>query len=160
MTTVTLTLTEFLLARNAEDEAAARTAAAVGPDSERWRASPDWTNSSERWTVEAGSTRTLFACCEESPTLHDDGRGIGVAERSETEHIARHDPARVLAECDAKRRIVELCAEQVSVAEQQVDEQIDRSFNAGAAFAAHNTLLTLAAVYADHPDYRAEWATT
>ena len=49
-------------------------------------------------------------------------------------HIARHDPARVLAECDAKRRIVER-----------------RNHLDGP------TLRALAAVYADHPDWREEW---
>jgi hypothetical protein len=52
------------------------------------------------------------------------------------EHIARHDPARVLADVEAKRRIVEWDAEQ----------PVDRG-----------VLNILASVYADHPDYREEW---
>ena len=62
--TKTLTLTEFLLARIAEDEAEAR------------KAGPMWRN---EWSAE-----------DVDVTLH----------------IERHDPARVLAECEAKRRIV------------------------------------------------------
>jgi hypothetical protein len=46
-----------------------------------------------------------------------------------------HDPARVLAECEAKRRIVEWCSD----------------------FMQWPPLYALAAVYADHPDYREEW---
>jgi Family of unknown function (DUF6221) len=55
-------------------------------------------------------------------------------------HIARHDPARVLREIEAKRAIL-------------------AQWEAGPAgspvltFALHN----LAAVYSDHPDYRQEW---
>jgi hypothetical protein len=47
------------------------------------------------------------------------------------EHIARHDPARVLAECAAKRVIL-------------------RNAN-------YTALNALAAVHADHPDYRKDW---
>jgi hypothetical protein len=49
-------------------------------------------------------------------------------------HVARHDPARVLAECEAKRVIVK---------ESKPDEDW--------------VLYVLAAVYADHPDYLPEW---
>ena len=56
-------------------------------------------------------------------------------------HIARHDPARVLVECEAKRRIVE-----------------EYTFDDGTpAREGENALLYLAAVYPDHPDYREEW---
>jgi hypothetical protein len=51
--------------------------------------------------------------------------------------IARWDPARVLAECAAKRRIVEMYAGQH-----------------GQPYVLH----FLALPYADHPDYRQEWA--
>ena len=65
--------------------------------------------------------------------------------------------ARVLAECEAKRRIVESAVRDLAKADARDADQIVRSFSAGAAFVAHNTLLTLAAVWADHPDYRPEW---
>lgn len=51
-------------------------------------------------------------------------------------HIARHDPARVLAECNAKRRIVEFY---------------------GGPKGLHYSLQFLALPHADHPDYREEW---
>lgn len=47
-------------------------------------------------------------------------------------HIARHDPARVLAECAAKRAVI--------------------------VYSPPKTLQHLAAIYADHPDYQQEWA--
>lgn len=52
-------------------------------------------------------------------------------------------PDRVLAECEAKRRIVDACqnVEQVHAAE----------------FLADRMLAFLALPYADHPDYREEW---
>jgi hypothetical protein len=73
-------------------------------------------------------------------------------------HIARHDPARVLREVEAKR---------VILAGHRPDERerywcgrcrIVRDDNiwVGPAYPC-STLLALAAVYSDHPDYRAEW---
>ena len=79
-----MTLTEFLLARIAEDEAAARRVAVVGS-------------------------------CEPG-----------------------YRPARVLAECEAKRRIVKTAE--------------------GGLTSSSAAVQFLAAVYSDHPDYRAEWA--
>jgi hypothetical protein len=49
-------------------------------------------------------------------------------------HIARHDPARVLTECEAKRAIVELISSPGPQA-----------------------LRLLALPYADHADYQPEW---
>jgi len=61
-------------------------------------------------------------------------------------HIARHDPARVLAECEAKRRIVGWY------------QSLSAMTNHDSLEARHNELLhvliALASVYADHPDYR------
>jgi hypothetical protein len=84
----------------------------------------------------------------------------------DADHIARHDPARVLAECAAKRAIVE--------EHQPVDYT---SMGMESPNACHicgidagmgewewlrdswpcPTLRALAAVYADHADYRDEW---
>jgi hypothetical protein len=100
----TVTLTEFLLARIAEDEAIA-----------------------------------LAATFTDGGTVYTDNDERGPAR---LRHITRHDPARVLAECAAKRNIV-------------------RKFDC-AAFTESSRpqeflLRALAAVYADHPDYREEW---
>lgn len=59
------------------------------------------------------------------------------------DHIARHDPARVLREVEAKQRIVDRYA--------WLREHGDTG---GAAW----VLPLLALPYADHPDYRPEWA--
>jgi hypothetical protein len=70
--------------------------------------------------------------------LHQPGRDILEA------IIALTDERRVLAECEAKRRIVALCtAIALPVG--------------GAAYLRDDILRVLALPYADHPDYREEW---
>jgi len=56
-------------------------------------------------------------------------------------HVARWDPARVLAECEAKRRVVE------RETRSQTPITYRRQF----------VLRDLASVYADHPDYDPAW---
>lgn len=109
-----MTLTEFLLARIAEDEAVARNTEDVqGSRIGSWRLAPAY-----------------------RPT-----------------NLVAYHPARVLAECEAKRRIVG-------------DES-----DGAALYAVHErglwpdeltrwadqVLATLALPYADHPDYQQEW---
>ncbi|MFE2712261.1 DUF6221 family protein [Streptomyces mirabilis] len=73
----------------------------------------------------------------------DDGRHVGSVRRAEDRaHIARHDPARVLREIEAKRRIVDRYA--------WLREHGDTG---GTAW----VLPLLALPYADRPGYREEW---
>ena len=112
-------LTEFLLARIAEDEAAAKSVQEVEPKS-------------------AAAVFTSLA----APT--------GTVEMS---------PARVLAECEAKRRIVELHGDDGTYRPIVVggeDYYVCRTCRA-AALGGCETLRSLALPYADHPDYRDEW---
>ncbi len=67
-------------------------------------------------------------------------------------HVRRHDPARVLREVEAKRRIVDRYAD-VQDGWVAMDECPDCLFP-GARW----LLQTLALSYSDHPDYRPEWA--
>lgn len=97
MTVETLTLTEFLLARIAEDEVTARTALVVD-GRQVWQVQ-DW--------------------------IELDNEVLA--------HTDRHDPHRVLAECEAKRRIVNIVPDLQGV------------------------LGALALPYANHPDFREEW---
>lgn len=121
-----MTLTEFLLARVAEDEADARLAVRCHEPGEPW----GW------------------------DTVPGDGL-----------HIARWDPARVLAECEAKRRIVELHTVDGTVRLRSTDEKVyvcrtcslEDEPPSGPMEWPCDTLRALAAVYADHPDYRDEW---
>ena len=121
------TLTEFLLARIAEDEAVAR--AAVDEDG--------------RWHVD--QSHPLYEA-EVRGDIYIYDEGGHTAEQAA--RIARHDPARVLAECAAKRAIIEQAA--------SYSPELEHGDNGEWAFDV--TLRSLAAVYADHPDYQPEWA--
>ena len=57
-------------------------------------------------------------------------------------HVAHHDPARVLREVAAKRAILALA---------------DAGEGYAYSVAMERVVVQLAAVYSDHPDYRAEW---
>lgn len=105
-----MTLTEFLVARIAEDEMAARC----------WSAAYNNPGSHPGYHFEV-----LRRHRSEWPTLW----------RS----LDEFTPARVLAECEAKRQIVEW-----------LSSELFRT-------AHKDMLMVLAAVYADHPDYRDEW---
>lgn len=137
-------LTEFLLARIAEDEAAARYALKYTPDS------PDlerqWA-----WLLRYRPTgmKRPFS------TWHQDGAP---------------SPNRVLAECDAKRRIVaehRLITDRARLVKVWMDPTpgvaCERCANdpLGSGpledIGPCDTLLFLALPYADHPDYREEW---
>lgn len=123
-----ITLTDFLLARIAEDKAVARAALDLN---RRFDGDGGWTPA-----------------------------GLEDPWPEEVAHITRHDPARVLAECKAKRRIVEQ-AEEASADRAQVIGE----FCVGKAEsdAAHATdpgdliLKAVASVYADHPDFDPAW---
>lgn len=117
METQTQTLTGFLLARLDEDEAAARQAYRIA----------EWREKSEHARIYWA--RRLVRLDASGP------------------HIARHDPARVLAEVGAKRRIVEL----------HEGEHNCTTYIAAEDNNPCKTLEILAVVYDDHPDYRDEW---
>ena len=99
----------------------------------------------------------------------DDGRaewsvdvvGDGPAGPGSAEHVARHDPARVLAECRAKRRLVLACRDvgpdlgflgtrPEGLADFPLTPRDQHQFAA-------LTLAVLALPYADHHDYRPDW---
>lgn len=67
------------------------------------------------------------------------------------EHIARHDPARVLADVEAKRRIVSRC-------DLILRGRAEGMFNEGQVTDAWDNLRALALPYAGHPDYDRAWA--
>lgn len=122
-------LVSFLQDRFADDEADAEEAAGIDGGSEygdrEW--CPDWLH---------GGIRHLVRNCDIECLTHEDSVHLcGRPHRYAGKHVARHDPARVLAECRAKRRLVEELG----------------AFRRGAA------LRLLAMPYADHPDYRQEW---
>lgn len=162
-------LTEFLLARIAEDEDAAQDCGV------------------NQWVAAFREGLPVVELAPDSPYQR-----VVVVEarrrhshsvdtiRGYQEHIARHDPARVLAECEAHRRIVELHeAWPVLVQRQPKFETVDTSDPGQFAMRASQQIMwateqeyrakfgdepptapmiaALAAIYADHPDYREEW---
>lgn len=82
-----------------------------------------------------------------------------IIDRSTSEHIVLHDPARVLREVAAKRAIIEAADEATSN-----DMSVDNDRRVGSRNMAEEPyvgdliLRALAGVYSDHPDYRTEWA--
>lgn len=89
-------LADSLRARLDEDEQVAR--ACEGP---KWLARPERDPDVDAWFP----TDVVLRTAETGHTLwYDEGRDV----QEEAVHAARHDPARVLAEVAAKRRIIEL----------------------------------------------------
>lgn len=180
----TMDLVDFLLARIADDEEVAR--AAVDPD----RPGTHW-----HWVMDGNDTPVRpghLEGAQEEQTI-----SLRTIEETETrsgvgplphfvihslqdvhpgggEHIARWDPARVLAECEAKRRLIELhklVTEDYTghwwtdpgPPEKYVTTGCDHCRSAGVDGEDYvnpgpcPTLRILATVYANHPAYRQEW---
>jgi hypothetical protein len=120
----------------AEDERIARAAV-----------SPPWRHDKE---AAYGNDRTVFGSRRDrADLLHVVARFDGAWNATRNaEHIMRWDPARVLAECAAKRRIVE---------GYRLHDPASRT---DVAVALAYTMQTLAQVYADRPGWRDEWTTS
>lgn len=130
-----MTLVEFLLARIAEDEADARKAAV---------------DEGGRWLV--GEPFYIYASFGEHGDRMGGWSGLTDLRRMcIADHIVRHDPARVLVECDAKRRIVE------SYQQAAGDEEMPAEWNDGYVCGQEFMLKLLAQPYADHPDFDPAW---
>jgi hypothetical protein len=74
-------------------------------------------------------------------------------------HIARHDPARVLREVEAQRKVLDECAYwQQKTVEAAADPSIIPYPSLADRYeVACAVLRALGTAYADHPDYRQEW---
>ncbi|WP_282695483.1 DUF6221 family protein [Streptomyces sp. CC208A] len=68
-------------------------------------------------------------------------------------HALRHDPARVLAEVDAKRKLLD----RYDRAFENRRAHPDDLASAGALLALHGAVELLALPYVDHPDYCDKW---
>ncbi len=81
-----------------------------------------------------------------------DSEGLSAAvEEEQAVHIARHDPARVLREVEAKRRII--AEYEAAAADADPEDDADRALLSSL----RGVLKALALPYAEHPEYRAEW---
>jgi hypothetical protein len=134
-------LVEFLNARLDEDEAIAN-----APQCKAWELQPYWHHPNGESPIEGNVIATdvdpsaRFRRYITGPEEHD---------IDDARHIASHDPARVLREIAGKRGVVrEMEAARTSLE--------DRGVNV--PFFITWTLMYLAAVYNDHPDYRKDWA--
>lgn len=140
-----MTLTDFLLARIAEDEAAAK--ACAYSDSMHWTANVGYLSDVEGLYI--GNHQS-----EDYSNMNDEA----------AVHVARWDPARVLAECAAKRRIVRMYEDAV---QQLASAKAFDPHVAGldmviglattASHVAEMALKIAALPYADHPDFDAAW---
>jgi len=136
-----MTLAEFLETRIAENEAAA---SQIG---------------GQHWWAAGHPADSWIVASDEGPVVYNEGAPT----EAEAAHMARWDPARVLAECEAKRRIVEWHpavsgtgrdGEPVIGCANCIGSEDGQSFTiAGPCL----TLRLLALPYADHPDYQPEW---
>lgn len=115
-------LAEFILARVADDEADARLAMTG--------------YSTGEWTHDGG----IYAG-------HPTAEIVDWAYGDTSGHIARHDPARVLAECEAKRRIIAA-----------VTDWLDTHPEEDHVPAGDDVLCWLALPYRDHADFNPLWA--
>lgn len=123
-------LVQFLRDRLDEDEQAAR------------RVKSSWRQVGETGVIVASDGGHAEECAN--------GNWTGIAE-----HIVRHDPARVLAEVDAKRALLDLHGPgEFEYSDVDVcmvcDQQDPEPYPC-------RTVRLLALPYADHPDYRDEW---
>ncbi len=186
-----VTLTEFLLARLAEDEQMAR-AATQG----RWvwadPSKESFPQADRSLVADSGEWKRCDYYCQWSgeESLHRgepgapghehrvveyvilawgyDASGVNV-EDADAAHIARYDPARVLAEVAAKRRIVELHSNAGGgMGHDPPGGDYYGDFPSACLTCGTpdeyavswpcTTLRLLALPFADHPDYRSEWA--
>jgi hypothetical protein len=132
---------EFYAARLDEDEAAAK--AGTRRIGMPWRIDP------EPWAYGTG--------------IIDDIGGVGVASGSyAAEHMVRHNPARVLREVEARRKILNdyECQSGFSLPEGVHDgrDPDERECDQVLKDALEIIVADLAAVYSDHPDYDPAWA--
>lgn len=77
---------------------------------------------------------------------------LGNPTEAQRDHIARHDPARVLADVAAKRKIVDVAAESVALKDLSYYED-----HSGERELAAFVLRQLAQPYADHPAFDPAW---
>lgn len=123
---------EFLLARIAEDEAAANEAKdATGAE----------------WV--AHGSLLMYVDDPESRLAEPVGAVEDYRMDPAWKHVERHDPTRALRECAAKRAIVEHC--------QTLSKKVfnDNLWNIDE----HEDILeSLASAYSDHPDYQQKWS--
>jgi Family of unknown function (DUF6221) len=137
-------LVAFLLARVDEDERAARAAPPgpwLGTDAEDVGA----------WSVYDPEWRIAVAKVYDHDQPLGGKRGPGYIDpEAVTAHIARHNPARVMAEVEAKRQQIDHYERVAAHAAQRLEYNL-------AEETCYVALRCVALAYADHPDYDETW---
>lgn len=128
------TLVEFLSARLTEEAAAARQCAEVF--------APPWDLSDRGHSAQVVADEPTFLVVAE---LDQDAAPAAGWLGDRLAHIARHDPARVLADVDARRRMIDLLTYSSTGRRSPVGRDQER------------ILRLMASVYAGHDDYLDEW---
>lgn len=134
----------FIKARLEEDEAIAETAGGREPQGEWEQVDPE--RRPGRVDCDSGYVVT-----------YDEGS----PDEGQAPHIARHDPARVLREVEAKQRIVDDYRITATACRNVTGPEVDSPGYAAMCAgrdALKSCVTLLAAVWSDHPDYRQEWA--
>jgi hypothetical protein len=145
-------LIDFLRARLDEDERIAR-AATPGP----WRHNPgkQWLDGEafERYDLSQGQEFVGYGGPHPfTGAVASTGPADHVQSMKDAAHIARHDPARVLAEVEAKRRILDGYAQAYTSRERLHDTALHLQHHV-----LGSVVRLLALPYADHPDYQDGW---
>ncbi len=138
-----ITIADFLLARIAEDEDVALSAAgwsAAGDERDRghWRR-----EGLASVVTEAGGSVVYSDAGQVSSEVAD--------------HIAHHDPGRVLAECAGKRRLVEVAHTWITQGERETGNDVIAVSVKTQGITGETCLRLLAQPYAEHPDFHEEW---
>lgn len=149
-----MTIVEFIKARLDEDETTARAASVGGA----WRYDDGdsvgaWTLYDEQWAIASLTTyrHETYDYATQMPAFRHPRY---VDADANGEHIARHDPARVLHEVEAKRAIVDLYER---VERDSWGTEDNREPFIGEQYL-RDVLLLLALPYSDHPDYDPTWS--
>lgn len=132
-------LTEFLTARLDEDEAVARSVWPIKRTGYRGDV-PD---------------KIVVSRLRERST---DGSPYADSDPELTDFLAHCTPARVLADVEAKRRIVAAYEDALSVAQVKDDAMGNDADDWSPSTALRDALRSLASVYVDHADYDPAWA--
>lgn len=143
-------LVAFARARLDEDEAAAMAATGTAW---AWEATGDKDNSWAVGYVEGDDGRPLSGEIGHGQGIVIDGVCESInGNLADAAHIARHGPARVLREVEAKRATVRRCAARMNEMDVYPNGLVSPR-----ALLARQVLIDLATAWNDHPDYRPEW---
>ena len=152
----------FLKARIDQDEATAGSPRTWKVDHHDC-AEPEWDPCTEQPCPYAAACAE--GTCGHASVVGSDGMRIypeGGHTALEAEHIARHDPARVLREVEAGRKLLDLYERAKSYRNQVFAQPEPRSISSEMRavtqmMALEQVLKLRAAVYSDHPDYDQSW---